>query len=113
MASKTITKRMISNKVAEKIGITQQHAFLAVKATLDTLGELLSKGEHAELRGFGVFEIVTQRPRVGRNPNNPQQTVKIPARKVVKFRAGHDLAAKVEKLPITAKDLAGKGRRRG
>ena len=44
MASKTITKRMISNIVAEKIGITQQHAFLAVKATLDTLGELLSKG---------------------------------------------------------------------
>jgi len=113
MASKTVTKRMISNIVAEKIGITQQQAFLAVKATLDTLGELLSKGEHAELRGFGVFEIVTQRPRVGRNPNAPDKPIEIPARKVVKFRAGHDLAAKVEQLPVTQKDLAGKGRRRG
>ena len=98
MASETVTKRMIANAVAEKIGITQQQAFQAVKATLDTLGELLANGEHAELRGFGVFEIITQRPRVGRNPNQPDVTVEIPARKVVKFRAGHELAAKVDSL---------------
>ncbi|MBR4885396.1 MAG: HU family DNA-binding protein, partial [Lentisphaeria bacterium] len=34
---------------------------------------------------------------VGRNPRKPQDTVKIPARKVVKFRAGKELAAELEK----------------
>ena len=55
---------------------------------------------HIELRGFGVFEIVTQRPRVGRNPNDPDVRVHIPARKVVKFRAGTELAEKVRKLKV-------------
>ena len=96
-----MTKRKIANAVAEKIGITQSEAFEAVKATLETLSDILASGGHVELRGFGVFEIIVQRERVGRNPNHPEQTVKIPARKVVKFRAGHELAAKVEQLKVT------------
>ena len=103
--STTWTKRNISNAVAEKIGITQSDAFEAVKATLDTLGEILAEGGHIELRGFGVFEIITQRPRIGRNPRHPESIVQIPPRKVVKFRAGTELAAQVEKLPVTKEDL--------
>ena len=103
--STTWTKRNIANAVAEKIGITQSDAFEAVKATLETIGEILAAGGHIELRGFGVFEIITQRPRIGRNPRPPEATVQIPPRKVVKFRAGTELAAKVEGLPITPEDL--------
>ncbi len=95
-----MTKRKIANAVADKVGITQNAAFEVVKATLDVLAESLANGGHVELRGFGVFEIVTQRPRIGRNPNRPEDTVQIPARNVVKFRAGNELAAAVEKLQV-------------
>ncbi|NMA43825.1 MAG: integration host factor subunit beta [Oligosphaeraceae bacterium] len=96
----SLTKRKIALAVAARTRMTQQMAFNAVQATLDVIVEELSKGGHIELRGFGVFEIVTQKPRVGRNPNNPTQEVKIPARKVVKFRAGRKLAENVRKLKV-------------
>ena len=98
--SKTMTKRKIANAVAERIGITQSEAFKSVKAVLATISDILGNDGHIELRGFGVFEIVTQRPRVGRNPNDPYVRVHIPARKVVKFRAGTELAEKVRKLKV-------------
>ena len=98
--SKTMTKRKIANAVAERIGITQSEAFKSVKAVLETISDILGNDGHGELRGFGVFEIVTQRPRVGRNPNDPYVRVHIPARKVVKFRAGTELAEKVRKLKV-------------
>lgn len=94
----TMTKRKIANAIAERVGITQDVAFRSLKATLDIFSEILASGGHIELRGFGVFETITQRPRVGRNPKQPTVTVQIPARKVVKFRAGNELADKVEKL---------------
>lgn len=106
MEQQSMTKRKIANAVADKIGITQNAAFEVVKATIDVLSEILADGGHVELRGFGVFEIITQRPRIGRNPNHPEASVQIPARKVVKFRAGNELAAKVEKLAISEDELA-------
>jgi nucleoid DNA-binding protein len=102
---KNVTKRAFANTIAEKVGITQEVAFKTVKATLAVLADILANDGHVELRGFGVFETIVQRPRVGRNPKNPQVTVQIPARKVVKFRAGRDLAAKVEKLAIKPEEL--------
>ena len=97
---KTMTKRMIANEVARRVGITQSAAFEAVKAMLGTISDTLSAGGHIELRGFGIFEVVTRCQRVGRNPNNPTVSVKIPAQKVVKFRAGAELEEKVAKLKL-------------
>lgn len=102
--TQTMTKRKIANAVAERVGITQSAAFEAVNAMLDTLSDVLAAGGHIELRGFGVFEIVTQRQRMGRNPRYPSVPVKIPARKVVKFRAGTELAEMVRKLKVSDKD---------
>jgi DNA-binding protein HU-beta/integration host factor subunit alpha len=51
-----------------------------------------------ELRNFGVFEVRTRKARVGRNPNNPTQTVQIPPRAVVKFKPGKIMSARVERL---------------
>ena len=96
----TLTKRKIAIKVAERTNMTQHMGFAAVQATLDIIVEELASGGHIELRGFGVFEIVTQKSRVGRNPNRPEITVEIPERKVVKFRAGHQLAEQVQKLKV-------------
>jgi nucleoid DNA-binding protein len=94
----TMTKRKIAIAVAERTNLTQQQAFAAVQATLDVIVDELAGGGHIELRGFGVFEIVTQKSRIGRNPNRPEIPVPIPERKVVKFRAGRKLAEKVQQL---------------
>jgi nucleoid DNA-binding protein len=94
----SLTKRNIALQVAAKTNMTQSEAAEAVNATLDVIIEELANGGHIELRGFGVFEIVTQKERIGRNPNQPKVPIVIPPRKVVKFRAGQQLAERVLKL---------------
>ena len=89
----SLTKREIAQEVASLIGSTKSDAAAAVQATLDIMAKELAAGGHIELRGFGVFEVKTRKASVGRNPRKPQDTVQIPARKVVKFRAGRELAA--------------------
>ena len=93
----SLTKREIAKKVAIQIGATQTDAASAVQAILDIMAEELANGGHIELRGFGVFEIKTRKASIGRNPRKPQNTVRIPARRIVKFRAGKELAAVLEK----------------
>jgi len=60
-------------------------------AALEEIMETLRRGEEISLVGFGKFLVTARRPRRGVNPRNPQQTLNIPAVKVVKFRAGKNL----------------------
>ncbi len=66
----------------------QEDVYAVIQKTLDYITEALGKGEHIELREFGVFDVCVRKARVGRNPNRPEHTVPIPERKVVKFKAG-------------------------
>jgi len=95
----TLTKRDLVTRISEETGLTQQQVLDVVQRTLDYIGESLAKGDKVELRNFGVFEVKTRKARVGRNPNAPETDVPIPARSVVKFKAGKEMAAAVIKLP--------------
>lgn len=94
----SLTKREIAARVADRVGITQSAAAVQVQATLDVIAEELAAGGHIELRGFGVFELKMRQARIGRNPNQPANSVTIPARRVIKFRAGKELADTIAKL---------------
>jgi len=50
------------------------------------------------LRNFGTFEIRVAKAKIGRNPNNPEKDVPIPARAIVKFKPGKELKEKVATL---------------
>jgi len=61
-------------------------------------------GVRLQDRNFGVFEVKVRKARVGRNPNKPETDVPIPARSMVKFKAGKEMRAEVLKLaPKTRK----------
>jgi DNA-binding protein HU-beta/integration host factor subunit alpha len=83
-----LTKRDLAITVAEKSGLNQFQAVQAVQATFDGILNALAKGQHVEFREFGMFEIVTRKARIGRNPNKPENTVEIPAHRCVKFKPG-------------------------
>jgi len=94
----TLTKRDIVVRISEETGQVQQQVFEVVQKTLDYIAESLSKGDKVELRNFGVFEIKVRKARVGRNPNAPETDVPIPARAMVKFKAGKEMRGDVLKL---------------
>ena len=83
-----MTKRDLVIRISSETGVVQQDVQAVIQKALDYMTEELAKGGHIEFRDFGVFEIHERKPRVGRNPKRPEHTVQIPARKVVRFKAG-------------------------
>ena len=94
----SMTKRDLAVKIAKETELVQKDVANVIQMMLDGLADELANGNDIELRNFGVFEVVTRKKRVGRNPNAPQKEVVIPARSVVKFRAGKELKVRVNDL---------------
>lgn len=94
----TLTKRELAIRIAQETGITQTDIAAIIQLTLDHIVNALASGRHVEFREFGVFEVVERKPRVGRNPLHPEQTVQIPSRKTVKFKPGKRMRQLVEAI---------------
>jgi len=92
-----MTKRDLVLRIASETQLPYGDVLQVIQKFLDHISEGLVAGEHFEFRDFGVFELVTRKSRVGRNPNKPEDTVVIPERKVVKFKAGKLLREKLLK----------------
>ena len=83
------------NAIAEKERLTKVQAKAALDATMEAIAEELAKGEKVALVGFGTYSVVEKGERTGINPATKAKIV-IPAKKVIKFKAGAELAAKVK-----------------
>ncbi|MBV9673299.1 MAG: integration host factor subunit beta [Verrucomicrobia bacterium] len=101
-----LTKRDIVVKISNDSGMVQHQVFAVVQQTLDLITDSLARGEDVELRNFGIFEVKLTKERVGRNPNQPGSSFKIPPRATVKFKAGKIMRQKVSKLSPALKQAA-------
>ena len=90
-----MTKADLVYEVAEKLKVPKKTVSSIVAEIFSSIEKALVKGEKCMFVGFGVFEVKDRAAREGRNPQNPTQTVKIPAKKVPAFRPGKDLKEKV------------------
>ena len=82
--------------VAEKAEISKKDSEKALKAFVDVVTEQLKAGDKVQLVGFGTFEVAERAAREGRNPSTGA-TMKIPASKAPKFKAGKALKDAVNK----------------
>ena len=92
------TKRELVKSVAERTAMTQSQTAEVVQAALDAIADAIVSEGRLELRNFGVFEIKRRRARKARDPRTGE-TMDVPARNVVQFRAGRTLLARVSALP--------------
>lgn len=90
-----MTKKDIVLKIAEETSLKQIDVKKVVQKTLDHIVGALRDGKTVELRNFGIFKVKSRRPRIGRNPKTGE-TVPIPERKVVSFKAGMVMKKKVK-----------------
>lgn len=79
-------KKDLILKISNETGITQNIVKDIIQKTFDSIVESLSRKEKVELRNFGVFELKRRNPRIGRNPNQPQNPIKIPAKVIPSFK---------------------------
>jgi DNA-binding protein HU-beta len=90
-----MTKAELIDAMAEGADITKAAAALALDAYVAAVTKELKKGGKVGLVGFGTFSVSKRKAREGRNPQTGT-TIKIPAKKVVKFKAGKELASKIK-----------------
>lgn len=89
-----MNKADIVDAVADRLDMTKRDVSDIVEAFHDEIKRALARGEKVAISGFGVFESVPRKARLGRNPRTGE-TVKIKATKLPKFRAGAELKAVV------------------
>jgi integration host factor subunit beta len=99
----TITKKELVNRIAERTGQTKVAAKDVVQMFLDEMVRELGDGNRLEFREFGVFEVKRRARRKAQNPRTGQ-SVEVPSRYVVKFKAGRGMKAAVDRL--AAADVA-------
>lgn len=80
--------------MAEKTELSKKDAEKALKAFIDVVSDELKAGNKIQLVGFGTFEVAERAAREGRNPQTGD-TMKIPASKSPKFKAGKALKDEV------------------
>jgi DNA-binding protein HU-beta len=90
-----MTKTELIAVMAGAAGITKAAAAKALEAHVGAVTKELKKIGKWGLVGFGTFSVVKRKAREGRNPQTGK-AIKIPAKKVVKFKAGKELADKVK-----------------
>ncbi len=87
----TMTKKKLINSISQDKGIHPNDVRHVIQAFLDKITDCLSRGERLEFRGFGVFEVVERKQKIGRNPKEASIPIVIPARPAVKFTAGKEM----------------------
>lgn len=90
-----LTKAEMAERLFEDVGLNKREAKEFVDAFFDTLRSALERGQQVKLSGFGNFELRQKNQRPGRNPKTGEE-IPISARRVVTFRPGQKLRARVE-----------------
>jgi integration host factor subunit alpha len=81
----TMRKADIANEVFEKLGISKKESADILEVILNSIKEVLKKGEMVKIAGFGNFVVRQKRARKGRNPKTGEE-IGITPRRVVTFR---------------------------
>ena len=92
--TRTITKKELVSRIAEKTGQTKVVTKEVIQLFLDEIISELGTGNRLEFREFGVFEIKERAARKAQNPRTLEK-VYVPAKKVVKFKVGRLMKERV------------------
>jgi len=76
--------------IAEQTELSKKDAEKALGAFVDVVSTELANGGKIQLVGFGTFDVAERSAREGRNPQTGA-TMKIPASKAPRFKAGKAL----------------------
>lgn len=91
----TLTKADIVESIAEKVDIDKNDIKSLVDQIFEEIRISLESGENVRISGFGNFLLRDKSVRPGRNPKTGKE-VDITARRVVSFKSGQKLRARVE-----------------
>ena len=87
-----MSKMELINVIAKKMNVSKSEAEKFMNAYMEAIKEaLLNEEEEVKLIGFGTFSVQEKAATTARNPRNPEETIEVPAKKVVKFKLSKKL----------------------
>ena len=86
-----MNKTDLINAIAAESGLTKADAAKALNATTNAIANAVKAGDKVTLVGFGTFAPAERPARTGKNPRTGE-VLEIPAKTIVKFKPGSDLA---------------------
>ena len=90
-----LTKADMAERLYEELGLNKREAKELVEFFFEEVRGALESGDQVKLSGFGNFDLRNKNERPGRNPKTGEE-IPISARRVVTFRPGQKLKARVE-----------------
>lgn len=90
-----LTKADMAERLFEELGLNKREAKELVEFFFEEVRSALENGQQVKLSGYGNFDLRDKKQRPGRNPRTGQE-IPITARRVVTFRPGQKLKARVE-----------------
>lgn len=90
-----LTKAEMAERLFDELGLNKREAKELVEGFFEEIRAALERGEQVKLSGFGNFDLRDKNRRPGRNPKTGEE-IPITARRVVTFRPGQKLKARVE-----------------
>ncbi len=90
-----LTKADMAEHLFDELGLNKREAKEMVEMFFEEIRQSLEDGRQVKLSGFGNFDLREKRQRPGRNPKTGEE-IPISARRVVTFRPGQKLKARVE-----------------
>jgi integration host factor subunit alpha len=90
-----LTKADFSEQLFDVVGLNKREAKTMVELFFEEIKSSLEHGKPVKISGFGNFELRDKTSRPGRNPKTREE-IPITARRVMTFRPGQKLKARVE-----------------
>lgn len=90
-----LTKADLAERLFEELGLNKREAKELVEHFFEEIRSFLEANQHVKMSGFGNFDLRNKSQRPGRNPKTGEE-IPITARRVVTFRPGQKLKARVE-----------------
>ncbi len=85
----------MAERLFEDLGLNKREAKEMVEGFYEEIRDSLASNQQVKLSGFGNFDLRDKKQRPGRNPKTGEE-IPISARRVVTFRPGQKLKARVE-----------------
>jgi len=85
-----VTKSELLSSLAEQTGLKKTEVSSVMDSLVSTVYKTLKKEKKIKLEGLGVLQLKDRKARMARNPRTGE-TVKVPAKKVVKLRVTKDM----------------------
>lgn len=90
-----LTKASLAEMLFDELGLNKRESKEFVEQFFEEVRIALEDGDDVKLSGFGNFILRSKSERPGRNPKTGEE-IPISARRVVTFRPGQKLKARVE-----------------